>query len=70
MKFISYNQFENIKFIDKRGFSKIYKATWTNGPTYWNEEKEDFEYKDSIKVVLKQLNNFRNITSKELNEVI
>ncbi len=69
MKFIPYNQFENIESIGKGGFSKIYKATWINGPSYWNEEKEDFEYKVSIIVALKQLNNSKNITSKELNEV-
>src|SRR6266498_2609460 len=69
MKFIPYDQFKDIKRIGKGGFSEIYKATWINGPPYWNEEKEDFEYKDSIMVALKQLNNSKNITSKELNEV-
>jgi len=42
MKFIPYDQFENIESIGKERF---YKATWRNGPPYWNE---DFEYKDSI----------------------
>ena len=69
MKFVPYNQFKDIKEIGKGGFSKVYKATWINGPLYWNEEKEDFEYKDSIIVALKQLNNSKNITPKELNEV-
>ena len=69
MKFISYDQFKDIEEIGRGGFSKIYKATWINGPPYWNEEKEDFEYKDSITVALKQLNNSKNITSKELNKV-
>ena len=32
MKFIPYNQFENIKLIGKGGFSKVYKANWVNGP--------------------------------------
>ena len=69
MKFIPFDQFKDIEMIGKGGFSKIYKATWINGPPYWNEEKEDFEYKNSITVALKQLNNSKNITSKELNEV-
>src|SRR6266540_3235319 len=69
MKFIPYDQFEDINSIGKGGFSEIYKAIWINGPPYWNEEKEDFEYKDSIIVALKQLNDSKNITSKELNEV-
>ena len=69
MTFIPYNQFKDIEMIGKGGFSKIYKATWINGPPYWNEEKEGFEYKDSITIALKQLDNFKDITSKELNEV-
>jgi len=69
MKFIPYNQFKVIEKVGKGGFSEIYKATWINGPPYWNEEKENFEYKDSIIVALKQLNDSKNITSKELNEV-
>jgi serine/threonine protein kinase len=69
MIFIPFDQFKNIQKIGKGGFSNIYKAIWINGPPYWNEEKEDFEYKDSITVALKQLNNSKNITSKELNEV-
>ncbi|POG77932.1 hypothetical protein GLOIN_2v1853170, partial [Rhizophagus irregularis DAOM 181602=DAOM 197198] len=42
MKFISYDRFKNIEFIKEGGFSKIYKATWIDGPHSWNEEKEDF----------------------------
>ena len=69
MKFVPYDQFKDVEMIGKGGFSKIYKATWINGPPYWNEEKEEFEYKDSVIVALKQLNDSKNITSKELNEV-
>ena len=70
MKFIPYNQFKNIEFINGGGFSKVYKATWIDGPHFWNEEKENFEYNDpNIVVALKQLNNSENITFKELKEV-
>jgi len=69
MKFIPYDQFKNIEFI-KGGFSKIYKATWIDGPSYWNEDKENFEYKDPNTIVaLKQLNNSENITFEKLKEV-
>ena len=69
-RFIPYYQFKDLKKVGEGGFSKIYKATWINGPSYWNEKKEDFEYKDPDKTVaLKQLNNSKNITVKELNEV-
>ena|SRR5688572_25030911 len=52
-------------------FSIVYKAIWSKGPPYWNEEKEDFEYKDyNMMVALKQLKNSKNITLRELNEVL
>ncbi|EXX56146.1 Mkk2p [Rhizophagus irregularis DAOM 197198w] len=68
MEFVPYDQFKDIVFIAEGGFSKVYKATWINGPVIgWN-------YKNSIRksnytVVLKKLNNSNNITSKELNEL-
>ena len=34
MKFIPFDQFKDIEKIGKGGFSKIYKATWINGPPY------------------------------------
>ena len=39
MAFVSYDQFKNIEFIAEGGFSKIYKATWTDGPVidYYND---------------------------------
>ncbi|GBC08781.1 hypothetical protein RclHR1_08380002 [Rhizophagus clarus] len=69
MRFISYDRFKNKEFIRGGGFSNIYKATWINGPHSWNEEKEDFEYKDpNMIVALKQLNNSEKISFKELKE--
>ncbi|GBC27865.1 uncharacterized protein OCT59_008366 [Rhizophagus irregularis] len=69
MAFVPYDQFKNVEFIAEGGFSKIYKATWIDGPEMhsWNNVKN--KYKDH-KVVLKKLNNSKGITSKELNEVI
>jgi len=70
MKFFPYNQFKNIEFINEGGFSRVYKVIWKNGPPYWNEEKEDFEYREyNITVALKQLKGSKNITFRELNEV-
>ena len=54
MEFVPYNQFNDVEFIAEGGFSKIYKATWIDR---------------NRTVVLKKLNNSKNITSKELNEV-
>ncbi|EXX72738.1 uncharacterized protein OCT59_029236 [Rhizophagus irregularis] len=44
MMFVPYDQFTNIEFIAEGGFSKIYKATWTDGPiTGWNSKKLHFD---------------------------
>src|SRR3954468_22464030 len=32
MEFVPHDHFKNIKFIAEGGFSKIYKATWIDGP--------------------------------------
>src|ERR1700722_15611334 len=32
LEFVSYDEFKNVEFIAEGGFSKIYKATWNNGP--------------------------------------
>jgi hypothetical protein len=66
MEFVPYNQFKNIEFIAEGGFSKIYKATWIDGPINWYD---DITRSPNRTVVLKKLNNSKNVTSKELNEV-
>ncbi|UZO11435.1 uncharacterized protein OCT59_003004 [Rhizophagus irregularis] len=68
MEFVPYGQFKNVVFIAEGGFSKIYKATWIDGPVY------NYIHKISIRsqnytVVLKKLNYSNNITSKKLNEL-
>ena len=66
MEFVPYNQFKDVKFIAEGGFSKIYKAIWVDGPIFnWDKIKRSHNYT----VVLKKLNNSKNITTKELNEV-
>ena len=69
MEFVPYEQFKNVEFIAEGGFSKIYKATWIDGPISWNKQ-DLYRYRPNYTVVLKKLNNSKNITSKELNEVI
>ncbi|RGB42698.1 kinase-like domain-containing protein [Rhizophagus diaphanus] len=70
LEFVSYGKFKDIEFIAEGGFSKIYKATWIDGPisNKWNEEKQEFDRCGRMIVVLKELNNSNNIDSKELNE--
>jgi RNA polymerase subunit RPABC4/transcription elongation factor Spt4 len=72
LEFVPYYQFKNIEFIAEGGFSKVYKATWVDGPINWRGiDCYDWNVarKMNYSVVLKYLNNSKNITSKELNEV-
>jgi hypothetical protein len=71
MEFVPYDQFKNIEFIAEGRFSKIYKATWIDGPINWNciNNNGNISHKPKHTVVLKKLNNSKNITSRELNEV-
>src|SRR5256885_589455 len=32
MEFVPYNKFSGVEFIAEGGFSKVYKATWIDGP--------------------------------------
>ncbi|PKK78154.1 hypothetical protein RhiirC2_770512 [Rhizophagus irregularis] len=71
LEFVSYDQFKNIEFIAEGGFSKIYKAIWVNGPIHrhFYYSTDNIVRKNNYTVVLKKLNNSKNITSKELNEL-
>ncbi|RGB42749.1 kinase-like domain-containing protein [Rhizophagus diaphanus] len=70
MEFVSYNKFKNLEFIAEGGFSKIYKAIWENGPiTSWNREKFKYNRQANKTIALKELNNSKDINSKELNEI-
>src|SRR6266513_4718154 len=62
MEFVPHEQFKNIEFIAEGGFSKIYKATWTDGPVISYKNKRDIRDRNCT-VVLKKLNNSKNITS-------
>jgi hypothetical protein len=71
LEFVPYDRFKDIEFITEGGFSKIYKATWIDGPitNKWDEKKQEFKHFGEMKIVLKELNNSKNIESKDLNEV-
>ena len=71
MEFVPYEQFKNVELIAEGGFSKIYKAIWIDGPriTRWRKKGQRFYKRGNYPVVLKKLNNSKDITIKELNEV-
>ncbi|RHZ60301.1 hypothetical protein Glove_355g70 [Diversispora epigaea] len=69
IEWIPYSKFENIKYIDKGGFGKIYSATWKEGNILkWNLQQKQWERIYEKKVALKSLNNSQNITTGFLNE--
>src|SRR5438034_1425508 len=43
LEFVPYDRFKDVEFIAEGGFSKIYKATWINGPlsNRWNKKKQE-----------------------------
>jgi hypothetical protein len=71
MEFVPYDMFKDIKFFAEGGFSKVYKATWTDGPMVIYRDGSKWKYKrhGTTTVALKELHNSKNINSKELNEV-
>ncbi|GES99297.1 kinase-like domain-containing protein [Rhizophagus clarus] len=58
LKWIPYNQFKNVEYLDKGGFGTIYKAIWL-------QSSEDSEDDEERKVALKCLN---NLNENNLNE--
>jgi hypothetical protein len=64
---IPYNQFINIKKIEKTDFYKLYSAIWKDGPLIY---KNKYYYRKQNEIVtLRCLNCSQNITNKSLNEV-
>ena len=68
-EWIPYNQFNNIRKIDKDDFSTIYLATWKNGPLYWSRNNEKYKRKSDKQVALKRLYDSHNAINEFLNEV-
>ena len=70
LEWIPYNQFKNIKYLDKGGFSTIYEAIWLDGPIEkWDDNEKSWIRNNNQKVILKCLNNSSNLSNEFLNEV-
>ncbi|GES92976.1 kinase-like domain-containing protein [Rhizophagus clarus] len=69
MEFVSYAKFKDVKFVAEGGFSKIYKATWIDGPIIWDSERGKHNRNSYKMVALKEIINSKNISSNELNEL-
>ncbi|SRR6266542_5582029 len=67
MYYVPYDQFKEIKYVTSGGFSKIYKGIWIDANiSNWQK----YNCCANMTVVLKELNGSKNMTYKELNEVI
>ena len=70
LEWIEYDRFENIEYITKGGFGKIYKAKWKDGHIFhWDYETNQWYRNRNTMVALKSLNNSKDITLEFLNEV-
>ena len=71
LEWIEYDRFEDIEYITKGGFGKVYKAKWKDGYIRNWDYKTNQWKRYKIGVALKCLNsNSKDIASEFLNEVI
>ena len=71
LEWIEYDRFENIEYITKGGFGKVYKAIWKDGYiSNLDYETNQWRRYNNKLVALKSLNNSKDITLEFLNEVI
>ncbi|RIB01957.1 hypothetical protein C2G38_2229178 [Gigaspora rosea] len=64
LEFFRMNNLQIFEYLAKGGFSKIYKATWVNGPiTRWCHKLQRYNRIENHDVVLKILNNSEKMNS-------
>jgi hypothetical protein len=77
IEWIPYNNLENIKYLTKGGFSKIYTADWVGGCyEEWDSKTQQLERVKRygiknivVKVILKELENIENASQRWFEEV-
>jgi hypothetical protein len=74
VEWVPYNNFENIKYLTKGGFSEIYTAIWTYGYYYeWDSKKQQlirYGKYGKQNVVLKALENVESANQSWFEEVL
>ncbi|GBB88558.1 hypothetical protein RclHR1_01510009 [Rhizophagus clarus] len=72
LEWIPHGKFNNIEYIAKGGFGKVYKANWIDGHIdKWNNINQNWKRRDeNMFVALKSLDHSKNITLKFMNEMI
>ncbi|RIA84367.1 kinase-like domain-containing protein [Glomus cerebriforme] len=70
LEWIPFENFENVTYITRGGFSKIYSADWPEGfIRFWDIEDQEWNRDPNIKVALKSLDNSFDISTDFLNEI-
>ena len=70
IEWISYDQFERVKYLAEGGCATIYTAIWKDGCYYkWNSERQILERFGRQKIVLKRLNNSNSNNVRWFQEV-
>ncbi|EXX62292.1 hypothetical protein RirG_163160 [Rhizophagus irregularis DAOM 197198w] len=70
LEWIPYEKFQNVTYITRGGFGKIYSAEWPEGNIwYWDIENQKWIRSTSRKVALKSLDNSSEISTDFLNEI-
>ncbi|CAG8444167.1 10792_t:CDS:2 [Acaulospora colombiana] len=69
VEWIPFGNLKNIEYKTRGGYASIFKARWKDGRfDKWNYEKQKLERRGSMDVILKQLDNSRNLKSKWFQE--
>jgi hypothetical protein len=71
LEWIPYNKFYDIKCTTEDEFGKVYRADWIDGHIqYWDYINQTWKRRDyNMFVILKSLNNPKNITLEYMNKV-
>ncbi|GES91831.1 kinase-like domain-containing protein [Rhizophagus clarus] len=68
-EWISYDQFSEVKEMNKNDLATVYSAKWKDGPLYWDDPNEKYSRNLSTKVILKCLHNSQDNIDQFLKEV-
>ncbi len=70
LEWIPYNEFKNIEYLEKGRSSTVYKTIWSDGPiNYWSNDERKWIRSNHEKVVIKNLDDFSNLSDETLNKV-
>ena len=71
LEWVPFEKFQNVTYITKGGFGKIYSADWPEGQIEcWDIENQKWKRFSNDKVALKSLDNSSDISTDFLNEVV